>query len=195
MRNHILAAGIVAAISAAPAVAQTTAPAAGQTAPTGTTAPAAQAGVPAAPAKVTQGAQVFDLTGAPVGTVAQVSGTTAVIDTGANKVGVPVGNFAAGPNGLVLPNTKADLDTAATQAAAQTQAQLKSLLVAGTDVHGVNGSVLGKVKSTEGEFVTVTSSKGGDVRLPASGFAATPAGLTVGIAQADFDKAVAASRK
>ncbi|SEM79468.1 hypothetical protein SAMN05192583_1265 [Sphingomonas gellani] len=197
MRNSILAAGMLAALTAVPALAQTSpapaaAPAAGQTT---TPTPAAQAGVPAAPAQVNQGAAVFDLTGASIGTVVQINGTTAVVDTGTNKVGVPVGNFAAGPNGLVLSNTKADLDAAAGQAAAQSQAQLKTMLVAGTAVHGVNGQVLGKVKSADAELVTVTSAKGGDVRLPASGFAVTPAGLTVGIAQADFDKAVAASRK
>lgn len=205
MRDTILAAGLLAAMTAAPALAQTTAPATpnqtapGQTAPNqaptqsppgaATTAPAA-----AAPARVTAGAQVVDATGAAVGTVAQVNGTTAIVDTGTNKVGVPVGNFAAGPNGLVLGNTKADLDAAASQAAAQAQTQLKTMLVAGTDVHGVNGAVLGKVKTADDQFVTVTSSKGGDVRLPITGFAATPTGLTVGISQADFDKAVSASR-
>lgn len=149
---------------------------------------------PAAPAaaQVTAGAAIVDATGASVGTVAQVNGTTAVVDTGSNKVGVPIGNFAAGPNGLVLGNTKAELDAAATQAASASAAQLKTLLVAGTDVHGVNGQVLGKVKTADGDLVTVTSTKGADVRLPASGFAAGPNGLVVGLSAAQFDAAVSA---
>ncbi len=190
MRDTILAAGLLAALSAAPALAQT-APAPAAQAPAGTAA-APQA---AAPVQVTAGASIVDATGASVGTVAQVNGATVVVDTGTNKVGVPAGNFSQGPNGLILGNTKAELDAAASQAAAQAQSQLQTLLVAGTDVHGVNGAVLGKVKAADDQLVTVTSAKGGDVRLPKSGFAATPAGLTIGIAQADFDKAVAASRR
>lgn len=204
MRATILAGSLLAALSATPVLAQTqTAPQTTPAAPGQTTAspaptqsaPSAATAAPTAPANVTAGARVVDQTGAAVGTVAQVNGTTAIVDTGANKVGVPVGNFAAGPNGLVLGNTKAELDAAAGQAAAQAQAQLKTLLVAGTDVHGVNGAVLGKVKAADDQFVTVTSSKGGDVRLPVTGFAASPTGLVVGIAQADFDKAVAATKK
>jgi hypothetical protein len=198
MRNTLFAAGAAALLSAGTALAQTSpAPATPPAAPaTGAqqAAPATPA-APAAPAKVSVGAAVVDASGASVGTIAQVNGTTAIVDTGTNKVGVPVGNFAAGPNGLVLGNTKADLDAAAAQAAAQTQAQTRALLVAGTAVHGSAGNVLGKVKSADDQFVTVTSSKGGDVRLPVSGFAATPAGLAVGISQTDFDTAVAAARR
>lgn len=195
MRNTLFAAGAVALLSAGTALAQTSpAPATPPAAPA-TGAQQAAPVAPAAPANVSVGAAVVDATGASVGTIAQVNGATAIVDTGTNKVGVPVGNFAAGPNGLVLGNTKAELDAAAAQAAAQTQAQTKALLVAGTAVHGSAGNVLGKVKSADDQFVTVTSSKGGDVRLPVSGFAATPAGLAVGITQADFDKAVAAARR
>lgn len=202
-------AGLVAVLGIGTALAQTAAPSPTTPAPAATSAsaassagqPAQAAGAPAgeaaavAPARVTAGASIVDASGAPVGTVAQVSGTVALVDTGTNKVGVPTGNFSQGANGLILGNTKAELDAAATQAAAQSEAQLKTMLVAGTDVHGVNGQVIGKVKQVASEFITVTSSKGGDVRLPRSGFGVTPAGLTVGIAQADFDKAVAGSRK
>lgn len=205
-------AGLVAVLGIGTASAQTAAPSPTTPAPAATSAstasstgqPAQTAGTPGggaapaaavAPARVTAGASIVDASGAPVGTVAQVSGTVALVDTGTNKVGVPTGNFSQGANGLILGNTKAELDAAATQAAAQSEAQLKTMLVAGTDVHGVNGQVIGKVKQVASEFITVTSSKGGDVRLPRSGFGVTPAGLTVGIAQADFDKAVAGSRK
>jgi len=235
MRDTLIAAGLLAALSAAPALAQTAAPGrtpmtvppeqvasaqtgaqqapaqtGGQQAPaqtgmeqapaqTGTPAPMTPApaapAAPAGPPQVTAGAAIVDAAGAPVGTVAQVSGATVVVDTGTNKVGVPAGNFSQGPNGLILGNTKAELDAAASQAAAQSQAQLDTLLAAGSPVHGVNGQVLGTVKTADPQFVTVTSAKGGDVRLPRTGFSAGANGLTVGVAQADFDKAVAASRR
>jgi hypothetical protein len=191
MRPFLLIAG-AAALAAGTAQAQTTTPA-----PAGApAAPAAQTTTAApAAANVQAGATVVDATGAAVGTVAQVSGGTAVVDTGTNKVGVPVGNFAAGPNGLVLGNTKAELDAAASQAAAQSAAQLKTLMVAGTEVHGLNGKVLGTVKAAAADYVTVTSAKGGDVRLPASGFAAGPNGLTLGLSAEQFDAAVASVKK
>jgi hypothetical protein len=187
MRNAFL---LCALIGASPAIAQT-APAPAPAAPAAGAAPATAA--PAATAQITAGTAIVDGTGAPVGTVDQVAGDVVTVDTGTNKVGVPRGNFAAGPNGLILGNTKAQLDAAAGQAAAQAKAQVKTLLVAGAAVHGTGGMTLGTVKASDDEFVTVTS-KQGDVRMPVSGFAAGPNGLVVGMTSAEFDAAVTAAK-
>ena len=181
MRYFVL---LCAAATAAPALAQTAPPSA---------TPGAAAPAPSAGAQITAGATIVDASGAQVGTVDQVNGDVVLVNTGTNKVGVPRGNFAPGPNGLVLGNTKAQLDAAATQAAAQAQAQVRTLLVPGAAVHGTGGLTLGTVKSVDDQFVTLTS-KSGDARLPLTGFAAGPNGLVVGITQAQFDAAVTAAK-
>lgn len=184
-----------AALIAAPALAQTApAPSAAApqaAAPASPTAPAPAS--PTGPLQITAGAAIVDSTGASVGTVDQVAGDVVTVNTGTNKVGVPKGNFAAGPNGLVLGNTKAQLDAAAGQAAAQTQAQVKAALTPGAAVSGSAGAKLGTVKSADDQFVTLTSAKG-DVRLPITGFATGPNGLVVGMTAADFDAAVTAAK-
>ena len=165
--------------AAGPAVAQTTAPA-----------PAAPA---TAAAQVKAGATVYDTSGGQIGTIDQVNGGVVIVNTGTNKVGVPIASFGPGPNGPRLSSTKAELDAAAVQGAAQAKAQLQALLVAGTPVKGTGGTVLGTVKSANDQAVTVTTADG-DVQLPASGFAAGPDGLVVGITAADLKAAVAASK-
>ena len=182
MRNAILFGAL---IVATPAAAQTSMPA------PSTPAPASAA--PAATAQVAAGATVYDGTGAEVGTIDQIVGDVVTVNTGTNKVGVPRGNFAVGPKGVVVGNTKAQLDAAATQAAVQTQAQVKTALVAGAAVHGTGGMTLGKVKASDDQTVTVTTDKG-DVRLPLSGFAVGSSGLVVGMTAAQFDAAVTAAK-
>jgi len=148
---------------------------------------------PAAPSVASQlkaGATISDATGAEVGTVDQVNGNVVIVNTGTNRVGVPLGNFAAGPNGPVLGNTKAQLDAAAAQSAAEMKAKLQSLLVVGTPVHGTGGVVLGTVKTVTTDLVTVTTDGGASARLPISGFAAGPDGLVFGITAAQFQAAV-----
>jgi len=161
-----------------PAIAQTTAPATPAT----------------AAAQVKAGATVFEPSGAQVGTVDQVNGNVVIVNTGTNKVGVPLGNFAAGPNGPLLGNSKAQLDAAAEQSKAQAKAQLQALLVAGTPVHGTSGAVLGTVKAANDQLVTVATDKG-EVRLPAGGFAAGPNGLVLGLDAAQFEAAVKAAKQ
>ena len=164
---------------AAPAFGQTATPAAPPAASTAT--------------QVKAGSTVYDASGGEVGTVDQVNGAVVIVNTGTNKVGVPVGNFSIGPKGPVLGSTKAELDAAAVQGAAQAKAQLQSLLVAGTPVRGTGGAVLGTVKAVNDQDVTVTTDRG-EVRLPTSGFAARPEGLVVGITAAQLEAAVNASK-
>lgn len=182
--------GLAAAAAAQTTPAPAPAPATGQ----GQTPPSGP--VQSAGAQVTAGATVYDTAGAVVGQITQVVNGAAAVNTGSVQVGVPVGNFAAGPNGPVLGMTKAQLEAAAQQGAAQGAEATRAALVPGAEVRGVGGTtVIGTVKAVDGDNVTITSAKGGDVRLPVSGFAKGPNGLIVGLSAADFDKAVAAARR
>lgn len=110
-----------AALTAAPALAQSSsaaAPATENAAPAADAAAAQPAATPAAPPKVTQGATVFDVSGGEVGTVESVSGDLAVVSTGKNKARLPLSSFAAGEKGLLLGMTREQLDAAASAAAA-----------------------------------------------------------------------------
>jgi hypothetical protein len=94
---------------AAPAFAQQAA------APSTADAPTAQA--PAAQAATAKaGDQVYDTTGAVVGTVESVSGSNFVISTGTNKATLPMSALASGANGLTINMTKAQLNSAIEQA-------------------------------------------------------------------------------
>lgn len=127
--------------------------------------PANATAAPAAAPSV--GATVTGKDNQPAGTIAQVTAEAIVIDTGTNKVPVPVASIGAGAKGPIIAMTKAELDAAYAQAAQQQQANLQ--LTPGTMVHGLNDAMLGTIKSADAEFVTVTTPKG-DVKLPKAGF-------------------------
>ena len=116
-----------------------------QTAPApqaGAAAPAAGAATAAAP---TVGATVVDTQGNTVGTIASTDGTNAVVDTGTVKAAVPLSSFGTGPKGPTLAMTKAELEAAAgqgaAQAAAQFQSQLTTSTIDGRDDQGRRGRV------------------------------------------------------
>ena len=139
------------------------------------------------------GASVYDPSGAAIGTIESVDGTSAIVSTGTSKVAIPTASFGAGTNGPTLSATKADLDNAAKQAADQSRAAVLANLSPGTAVKATGGgSVVGTVKVVEGEFVTLTTAKG-DVRLPTTAFASSTAGVTVAMSKTEFDAAVAAA--
>src|SRR3546814_19516722 len=69
--------------------------------------------------------------------------------------------------GLVASTTKADLDAAAANAHAEAQARLQALLTAGTAVNSSDGQPVGTIKADDPQYVTVTTSQGVDVKLPA----------------------------
>jgi preprotein translocase subunit YajC len=150
---------------------------------------------PAAPAAgaPTVGTTVLDSTGATIGTVAAVSPSAIVIDTGTNKVPVPptsVGKDAKGNWSMAM--TKAALDAAAQQAQAQGAQQLQAALTPGAQIHSTDGAVVGTVKASDAQYVTVTTAKSGaDVKLPMNGFSAGANGVVVGFTQAQFEAATA----
>lgn len=157
-----------------------------QTAPAPTT-PAA----PAAAAAPAVGATVTGKDNQPAGTIAQITAEAVVIDTGTNKVPVPVASIGTSPKGPTIQMTKAELDAAFAKAAADAQASMQ--LTPGTMVHGTDNAMLGTVKAADAEFVTVTTPKG-EVKLPRSGFA--PGGnntVRVGVTAQQLDDALASS--
>lgn len=154
-------------------------------------APAAAA-TPAAPA-LAAGSKVYDPQGAEIATIDSVAGDNVVVSTGTNKVTIPASSFGTSPNGPVIAATRAQLDAAAAQAAAANKAALDAQLVAGADVRGVSGIVVGKVKSRDESGVLLTTPKG-DVRVPLTSFTTASNGAVIGMTAAEFDAAVAAAK-
>lgn len=151
----------------------------------------APAPTPAASAAPKVGATVTGKDGQPAGTIAQITAEAVVIDTGTNKVPVPPTSIGTSPKGPTIAMTKADLDAAYSQAAAQAKASMN--LTPGTMVHGLNGAMLGTVKSADAEFVTVTTPKG-DAKLPRNGFAPGENGtVRVGVTAEQLDAALGGS--
>lgn len=166
----------------------------------GTTAAAAQTAAPAAAAPaaaaaptLTTGSKIYDVQGAEIATVVSVDGANVVVTTGTNKLAIPASSFGVGEKGPVIAATREQLDAAAAQAAAASAAALEQRLVAGTDVHGSGGLVVGKVKSRDDTGVLVTTPKG-DVRLPLTSLTTDATGLLIGMTAAEFDAAVAAAK-
>jgi preprotein translocase subunit YajC len=172
--------GIVAAtLIAAPVVAQSgAAPAAGAAATAG--------------ANVTAGAKVFDAQGGEVGTVDSVTNGVAVVNTGTNKVGLPLASFGAGANGPIIAMTKAELDAAAAQASQQSAAALKAQLTPGATVYGAGGAQVGTIKEADEQYVTVDRAKG-SVKLPISAFGKGDSGPMISMTAEELDKAMAAA--
>lgn len=164
---------------------------------TGSPALAQDTGTPAvAPTPaLTVGATVYDAAGGEVGTIDSVSGEIVVVSTGAAKVSLSAKSFGAGPKGPAIAMTKAQLETAAAQAATEAAAAVTAKLVPGATIHGVGGSnVVGTVKDTTDQFVDVTTPRG-DVRLPRSAFTLGANGaIIIGMSAAEFDAAVAAAK-
>lgn len=173
----IILAALAAMIAAAPATpaAQTPAPLQGNVGGT-----------------VAAGTAVYDAQGAEVGKIESVSAGNAVIFTGTNRATIPLTSFGKGPKGPTLGMTRAELDAAVSKAAAVATEQLRARLVAGTDVRGSGGAVLGKVKELDGDDVVLTTGKA-EVRVALGGVGVNAQGVFIGLTQAEFDAAVAAN--
>ena len=155
-----------------------------------TAAPAgAQAQAGAQATTPTVGATVYDSTGAVLGTVDQVTPQAVVINVGGTKVGLPPTSVGAGPNGLRVATTRADIEAQAKQAQAGQQAQLVSQLTAGTSVRGAGGATVGTVKAADAQYVTLTTPRG-DVKLPIAAFSMGPNGPAITLTASQLDAAI-----
>ena len=170
-------------VLAAPLAAQTA------NAPAATT-PAA--GAAAATPNVAAGAKVHDAQGGEVGTVDSVANGVAVVDTGTNKVGLPLASFGTGANGPMIAMTKAELDAAATQGAQKEAAELKAQLTPGAAVYGKAGAQVGTIKAADAEYVTLTREKG-EVKLPLGAFGKGSSGPMIAMTAEELDQAMAAA--
>lgn len=179
----ILSAAVPLALLATPAAAQDQA----ASAPAPAAAPAT--------ATVEVGATVYDASGAEVGKVKSVAAPNFVIDTGTNTATLALTALGTGPKGPVLGLTKAELDAAATKAAAEASAALASLIVADAPVHASDGTtVLGKIAEvTETDFVLDTGKT--KVKLPKTSVAKGNAGLMIGMTAQEFADATASAGK
>ena len=173
-----------AAMVAAPLAAQTT-----TAAPAGATGGAAPATGGSA---VAAGATVYDTKEGVVGTVDSVTNGVAVVNTGTNKVGLPLASFATGPKGPIISMTKTELDAAASQATAANTAELKAQLAPGATVYGAAGASLGTIKESDDQYVTVTLEKG-PVKLPIGAFTKGDKGAMLSMTAEQLEAAVAAA--
>lgn len=152
------------------------------------------AGAAAASGSVAAGQTVYDTAGGVVGKVDKVDGGVAVIATGKNNVGLPVTSFAAGPNGPILAMTRDQVDAAAAGAAADAAAKTAAAITAGAVVKDTAGAAVGTIKSVEGEYALLDTSKV-QVKLPLTAFASQPDGLVVGMTKAQIEAAAKAGAK
>jgi Cu/Zn superoxide dismutase len=162
----MFASALAAAAFAIPATAQTASPA----------------------AKVVVGAAVSDTAGNAVGTIEEVSGDLAVLSTGTHKVSLPISSFGAGEKGPVLAMTKAEVDAAASGAAAANQAELVASITKGAEVTDTAGAKVGTIEAVEGEFATIATTNC-KVRLPISAFAKGANGPVIAMSAAELDAA------
>jgi hypothetical protein len=157
-----------------------------------TTGPAAAPAASAA-SQVVAGATVYDTAGAEAAKIDSVKDGLVVVSTGTNKVTLPIASFAAGAKGPVVSVTKAQLDAAATQGAAQQKQALTAALVPGAAVKGSGGTPAGTVKSVTGGNVLLTTPSG-DALLPMTAFAVVDGGLTIGMTAEELTAAIAAAK-
>lgn len=149
---------------------------------------AIQAAAPAPAVKVAVGATVNDTAGNPVGTIEEVSGDLAVLSTGTNKVSLPLTSFGAGEKGPIIAMTRAEVDAAASGAAAATKAEATAQITPGAKVSDTAGGVVGTIEKVEGEFAVVATTKS-KVRLPISAFGKGDAGPVIALTAAELDAA------
>lgn len=148
----------------------------------------AQTAVPALEAEV--GMKITGPNGGDVGVVDSMSEDAIVVDTGKNKAALPKTSFSNGDDGLSVTISRADLDAAVEQAAANAQAQLLAALSPGTEVKSVTGAaVIGTITESDAEFVTVDH-MGQLVKLPTGAFAAKEDGVTISMTEAQFKAAI-----
>ena len=137
------------------------------------------------------GEMVHGPSGADIGKITAAVGGDVIIDTGSHKVAIPPASFARDDDGLMLSATKDQVDAFGQQAEDAASAALAAALVPAATVSGLNGNVIGTIKTIEAGLVELTTPKG-DVKLPATAFIFEKGALKIGMTEAEFDAAVTA---
>ncbi|WP_156257024.1 hypothetical protein [Sandarakinorhabdus oryzae] len=143
-------------------------------------------------AGITVGATVKDTSGGIVGTIVSTADGNAVVDTGTNKVTIPLTSFGDRPEGPLLAMTKSQLDAAADQAAAARKQALANAIKPDAEVHGSQGAVIGTITKLDGDSVIIKG-EAGLARIPTSELYMKADGLHFGMNAAQFEAAVKAS--
>lgn len=131
----------------------------------------------AAAAALTPGATVMGNDGNPVGTIAEVSGEVAVIDTGKHRAPVPAAAIGSGENGLSVNITQAQLNEMMDAQVAEATAKRDAALVAGAEVISANGNPAGTLAEVNLDAdMIVLASPAGKVALKKEHFAVDPQG-------------------
>jgi hypothetical protein len=160
------------ATAAAPALAQTAAP-------------AAQPQV-----EVTVGANVYGPAGDVVGTVDKIEAGNAVVNTGKHTAALPTSAFGKNEKGLLLSMSKDQLDAAVEAAEAKAQGAVASALVVGAAVKSSDGQPMGTVKAISADGVVTIERAEGVFSLRKDAFTTNASGLALKNTKAAIDEAV-----
>lgn len=162
--------GSLLVLTAAPAIAQTTA---------------------APSVEVTVGATVYGPQGAEVGKIEKVEGGTAVLNTGKHSASLATSAFGKNEKGLLVSMTREQLDGAVEAAAAKAQAALDAALVVGAAVRSSDHQPMGTVKALSADGVVTIDRAGKVFAMRKDAFAADANGLTLRAPAAQIEAALA----
>ena len=142
-----------------------------------------------APAAITVGMQVTDASGAPVGTVAGITGSNLLIKTARHEAQIPRASFSVSNGKLLFGMTQAQLDAQIEQSSAAASASI----AAGASVKGVGGAAVGTIDSVADGNVTITLRDGKKIAVPQAGLRGNSDGtVTIGYTAAQLEALVQA---
>lgn len=146
----------------------------------------------AAAPEVAVGATIYGPEGAIVGTVESVADGVVTVDTGKHKAPLPADSFGPGDNGPTITVTQAQINAMLDEQVAAAAAKRDAALVSGAMVHTAGNTMLGTVKSVEGDDVIVTLETG-PVAMLREHFAVNADGTLIALFTMDQIKAAAAA--
>lgn len=141
--------------------------------------------------RIERGMPVVDRNGELVGNVALVEEDTLLLDTGTRKVAFATSEFVLRAGGLVFPMTKAEVDETGAQIEASIASSRAALLKVGVPVVGVDGALVGRIRSLEPGFVVLDLVPSGIVKMPDHSFASSEGALVIGMTGAQLQEILA----
>ena len=140
-------------------------------------------------AAITVGATVKDTKGGEVGTITRVEGGNLVLKTDRHDVTLPVASFTATDEGALFGLTRDQLNAEVDKAKAAADAQI----VAGAQVKGAAGAVVGTIEAVDAQFVTLKLASGTSIRVPRNAIAGGPDGPVTGMTAEQVEAAAKAA--
>jgi len=152
--------------------------------------PAAPA-VAQAPAAITVGMQVTDVSGAPVGTVQAIQGDNILVKTDKHEAVLPKVSFTPAEGKLLFGMTQAQLNTEIEKGLAAADAAI----VAGATVKDPGGATVGTVEAVAADAVTIALPSGKKVQVAKSSVRGNPDGsVAIGLSAEQIEAQLGASR-